>query len=104
MSKTEIKKIVKKYAQKLKKEKYPLSAIYLYGSWATGKANKFSDIDVAVISERLKRNWNYNEEILWQYTLEIDDRIEPIGLTKKDFENKNDPLIQQIKKTGIKIV
>lgn len=33
----------------------------------------------------------------------IDDRIEPIGFTVKDFQNNIDPMVHEIKKTGIRI-
>jgi len=104
MSKTEAEKIVKKYTTKLKAKKYPISAVYLFGSYATGKANKWSDIDVAIISDKLKKDWNKNEDALWKYTIGVDSRIEPIGFTVKDFENINDPMVYEIRKTGIKIV
>ena len=55
MPEIKAKKIVKEYAEKLKEENYPFSAIYLFGSYAKGEAHKWSDIDVAVISEKLKR-------------------------------------------------
>jgi len=51
------KKIIKQYASLLKQKKYPFSAIYLFGFCAKDKANKWSDIDVGVISSKLKRNW-----------------------------------------------
>lgn len=104
MSKNNVKKIVKKYANKLKAEKYSFLAVYLFGSHAIGKATKNSDIDVAVVSDNLKRNWNQNEEKLWQYTMNVDSRIEPVGFTKKDFAQAYDPLILEIKKTGIKVM
>lgn len=104
MSKNNVKKIVKKYANKLKAENYPFSAVYLFGSYRQGKATKNSDIDVAVVSDFLKRNWNVNEEKLWKYTMDVDSRIEPVGFTKKDFAQDYDPLISEIKKTGIKVM
>ncbi|MBU4338036.1 nucleotidyltransferase domain-containing protein [Patescibacteria group bacterium] len=103
MSKLKVKKIVKKYAVKLKAKKYPFSAVYLFGSYAKGKPNQWSDIDVAIISDRMKKNWNKNEDILWKYTMDVDSRIEPIGFTVKDFQDNNDPMVYEIKKTGIKI-
>ncbi len=104
MSKVEAKKIAKKYAEKLKKENYPFSAIYLFGSCVKGKPHKWSDIDVAVVSDRLKKNWNKNEDILWKYTIDVDSRIEPIGFTVEDFKNICDPMVSEIKKTGIRVV
>jgi len=104
MSKTQAEKIVKKYATKLKAKRYPFSAVYLFGSYTKGKANRWSDIDVAIISDKLKKNWNKNEDILWKYTIGIDSRIEPIGFTVKDFQDDSNPIVYEIKRTGIKIV
>ena len=103
MSKTKAEKIVKKYVTELKAKKYPFSAVYLFGSYATGKANRWSDIDVAIISDKLKKNWNKNEDALLKYTMRVDSRIEPIGFTVKDFQDNSDPMVCEIKKTGIKI-
>ncbi|MBU4370223.1 nucleotidyltransferase domain-containing protein [Patescibacteria group bacterium] len=103
MSKTQVKNIVKEYADKLKVEGYPFSAIYLFGSYAQGRANKWSDIDVAVISDKLKRNWWKNEVLLSHISLEVDSRIEPHGFTVEDFKKGYDPMVYEIKKTGIKI-
>ena len=104
MSRIKAEKIVKKYAAELKAKKYPFSEIYLFGSYANGKANRWSDIDVAIISDKLKKNWNKNEDILWRYTIGVDSRIEPIGFTVKDFQDDSNPMVYEIKKTGIKIV
>ena len=104
MSKTQAEKIVKRYTAKLKAKKYPFSAVYLFGSYAKGKANRWSDIDVAIISDKLKKDWNKNEDILWKYTVGVDYRIEPIGFTIKDFQDNSNPMVYEIKKTGIKIV
>ena len=103
MSKSEAKKIVKKYAQKLKEVNYPFAAIYLFGSYAKGNAEKWSDIDVAVVSDKLKRNWNKNEELLWKLKSEIDPRIEPYGFTEEDFQNESEIMVDEVKRTGIKI-
>ena len=103
MRKTEAKKIVKKYAEKLKEENYPFSAIYLFGSCAKGKAHKWSDIDVAVISEKLKKNRDKNENLLWHIRRNVNLMIEPYGFTVKDFQNRCDPIANEIKNTGIRI-
>ena len=97
------KKIVKKFALKLKEEKFPFEAIYLFGSLAQDKGHEWSDIDVAVISDRFKKNFHQNENILWHLRKDIDSMIEPIAFTKTDFTNQADPIISEIKKTGIKI-
>lgn len=103
MSKTEIKKVVKRYAGALKKARYPFSALYLFGSHSKGSAHQWSDIDVAVISDSLKKNRDKNRFLLWNLRMGIDTRIEPHGFTVKEFANEADPLAYEIKKTGIRI-
>ncbi|MFH0951288.1 MAG: nucleotidyltransferase domain-containing protein [bacterium] len=103
MSKLEAKKIVKKYSDKLKKADYPFSAVYLFGSYATGGAKKWSDIDVAVVSDRLKKNYDEGKFLLWDLRMDVDTRIEPHGFTEADFKANTNPLIYEIKTTGIKI-
>lgn len=103
MSKIEAKKIVKEYADKLREKNYPFSAIYLFGSYAKGKAHKWSDIDVAVVSDEMKKNIDEGRFLLWHIRREVDSMIEPHGFTVKDFQDKCDPMVSEIKKTGIKI-
>ena len=103
MSRIGAKKVVEKYAEKLKAENYPFSAVYLFGSRAKGEAGKWSDIDVAVVSDKLKRNRDKNRFLLWDLRMDVDTRIEPHGFTVKDFQDVNDPMVYEIKKTGIKI-
>ena len=103
MSKVEAKKIVKKYAEELRKKNYPFSAVYLFGSHAKGSARKWSDIDVAVVSDKLKRNKDKNRFLLWHIRRGVDSMIEPRGFTVKDFQDNSDPMVYEIRKTGIKV-
>lgn len=104
MSRTEARKIVKKYANKLKENKYSFSAIYLFGSFSKDKANKWSDIDVAVISKELDKNWDKARFKLWELREDVDDRIEPHGFSPADFKNYWDPMVHEVKRTGIRII
>lgn len=103
MSKIEAKKIVKKYSKKLKAKNFPFSAVYLFGSYSKRKAHSWSDIDVAVISNKLKRNRDKNIIELWRAREGVDNRIEPHGFTPEDFKINEDPMVYEIKKTGIKV-
>ena len=103
MSKADAKKIVQNYAKRLKEENFPFSTIFLFGSQAEGKGRKWCDIDVAVISDKFEKNWEKNELLLWRTRRDVDSRIEPIGFTVADFKNNYDPMVREIKKTGIKI-
>ena len=104
MSKLEVKKIIRKYAKILQNRKYSFSAIYLFGSHAKGKARKWSDIDVAVVSDKLKRNYDKNRFALWNARLDVDLRIEPHGFTVADFWDNSNPMSYEIRKTGIRVI
>jgi predicted nucleotidyltransferase len=104
MSRAKVKRIIKRYAKNLKAENYPFSAIYVFGSFINGKPHKGSDIDVAVVSDKLKRNIDKNRFLLWKLRRDVDLRIEPHGFTPEDFKDNCDPMVYEIKKTGIRIV
>jgi predicted nucleotidyltransferase len=103
MSKSEVKKIVERYKKALKKADYPFTAVYLFGSYAKGEAREGSDIDIAVLSEKLRKNWNKNEELLWKLGAGVDFRIEPVGFTPEDFKSGIDPIVREVKETGIRV-
>ena len=101
---SEIKKIIKSYVKKLQAQNYPVRAAYLFGSYAKGKANKWSDIDVAIVSNKLKRDYEKNRLMLWKIRRGIDGRIEPHGFTVSEFENNSNPMSDEIRKTGIRVI
>src|SRR6056297_2689226 len=103
MSKAEVKKIIKKYSEKLKSEGFDFEEIYFFGSQADNKAGKWSDIDVAVISDKLKRNREENYLKLWDFRLEVDTRIEPHAFTVSEFKDNLNPMVFEIKKKGEKV-
>lgn len=104
MSNIEVKKIVKQYAHALKNANYPFTPLYLFGSHARGKARPWSDIDVAVVSNKLKKNFDQNRFKLWHIRLDVDTRIEPHGFTIKDFTDDVNPMAYEIRKNGIRVV
>ncbi|MFA5128188.1 MAG: nucleotidyltransferase domain-containing protein [Patescibacteria group bacterium] len=88
----------------MKDNKFPFFAIYLFGSHAKNHASRWSDIDVAVITDRLNRDNDTARFDLRKYRRAVDVRIEPHGFNVKDFAVAADPLVHEIKKTGIRIV
>src|SRR3989338_8308456 len=101
MSKNEAKKIVEKYADKLKESKIPFSDIYLFGSFAKDEARKWSDIDVAIFSKREETDDFIIE--LGHLLREVDIRIEPHIFSEDDIKNISPPFVQEILRTGIKV-
>lgn len=80
-------------------EKLPLKALYLYGSYSKGNYREDSDIDIAVVVERLNDNYFEETPLLWKLRRKISNLIEPVLL----IEDMNNPLYCDIARTGILI-
>lgn len=102
--KKNIKQIVKKYVQSLEELGLSVQAAYLYGSYAQGNPKQHSDIDICIISPQYKRFNDKDRLKLWRARRPVDTRIEPIGYSPEDFEQNWLPLVNTIKKQGIKII
>jgi predicted nucleotidyltransferase len=91
------------YLQELQKERLPIERVFLFGSHAKGKARRWSDIDVCVISPKF-RDRSHAIEYLWQRRsdMDVENGIEPVGFHPKDFIDE-DPLAWEIKTTGIEV-
>ena len=95
-------KKVKMFLFKLRENGVAVDAAYLFGSYAKRGGNKFSDIDVAVISSDFSDD-RFEEGIkLARLAGQIDSRIEPIPFTPGSFV-EDDPLVWEIKMEGIPI-
>jgi len=98
----DIKKIVRHFLEEVRK-KYSIVGAYLYGSFAKGTSNKWSDIDVAIISPDFTDDLFEERLNLMKLAASIDDRIEAKPF-KKDFFDPNDPLVDEIQKSGIQLL
>lgn len=79
MDKTEIIEKVKKYAQEVLKY-FQVNKIILFGSYAYGKPHEYSDIDVAVVVNKMSDDILATEAFLFSLVDKVDIRIEPILL------------------------
>ena len=82
----------------------PVSAAYLYGSYAKGNAKPFSDIDICVISPSLGKDMIDEMVKLRQISRKIDDRIEALPFGTEDINNPYDPLAAEIRRFGQLII
>ena len=92
---------INKFIEEIKKQ-YNVTAIILFGSYAKGTANEDSDIDIAVISDDFDDIYDCMA-VLMGMTWEIDARIEPHPIKKKDFDEVSDYFIKEVIDTGIKV-
>ena len=96
--------LILKYIDVLKKNKINPAEVYIYGSYAKGTANKWSDIDIAVVMKKFTAGLdNYDFDILLtRLRRNISLDIEPHSLLQKDFDETYPPALE-ILKTGKKI-
>ncbi len=98
---TDIEHSVKRFLAALKQRK-KINMAYVYGSQAKGKAKEWSDIDVAIVSSDFSADFFEERLALMRLASQIDDRIEPWPFTPETFIS-NDPLVNEIKRTGVRV-
>ena len=97
----EIIEIIEKYLAEISKH-YKIDSAILFGSHAKGAAHEDSDIDIAIISEDIKNE--YDETLnLMRFRRKIDLRIEPHPIQTEDYRNRATPFIDEIINTGIPV-
>lgn len=94
-----IEKNVKEYIMVLKKDKLPIKKVVVFGSQVKKTARIGSDIDVCIISPKFKDSFDALHYLLMK-SYEVNGIIEPHPYHPNDFVNE-DPLVWEIKKTGI---
>lgn len=73
-------------------------AVYLYGSQARGTATKYSDIDIAIVVDRLPPDYLDIVTELWRQTNPISLEIEPVLLSATEDRSG---FLRTVRKTGI---
>jgi uncharacterized protein len=101
-SQTDLNSIINNFIAIVSKE-FPLKTAYLFGSYATGKAGKYSDIDLAIVSDKFEGDRFDDRNKLNKYILKTSIDIEVHPFTPKEFTN-DDPFVKEIIETGIKVI
>ena len=83
------------------KDKYKVDHIYIYGSYAEGTYNEWSDIDLAVVVD--DDTSSYSREI-FSMAKDYDTRFDALGFKIKDFELSLLPVIPEIKRNSIRVL
>lgn len=105
MGKKQIQKALKTFSERAKKKFNP-EQIFLFGSYARGKASEYSDVDVIVVSDTFaKIPQEKRLDFLYDLTKGLRPDFHPYGFTKNELE-KASPLtsLSEIKKYGIPLI
>lgn len=92
---------VKKYIHELEHRGFTISDAYVFGSYASGAWNEWSDIDVAIISEQFEGIRFLDKEKLRGIHRKIDLRISPLPFSPESFHQSI--LYAEIVQHGFKI-
>ena len=100
--KIKIIKTIKKFIKETDK-RFSVRRVVLFGSHARGQNKKFSDIDLAVISDAFKNMSHYDRlvalgTIAWQAKT---TEVEALGFTEKEYWKTDDmDILGEIKRKG----
>ncbi len=96
---------VKDYLNRLSQTGFEINFGVIFGSYAKGLANQFSDIDLIVISPGFDKAITREDvKKLWRIAARTDCRIEPIPCGKLQWQNdQSSPILEIARNEGQKI-
>lgn len=94
--------IAKRYIQELRRHKIRVTRAYLYGSYAGGKADRDSDIDIVVVSPQFTGVRFKDSYAISRYCRNIDLRISPLAYRPEHF-TEDDIIPHEAMTHGIRI-
>jgi uncharacterized protein len=105
MDKRDVIKKIKNFIKALKLKNIRIEKVFLFGSYAFGKENENSDIDVAVISPDFGKSYLQETRLLMEIGNNIDLMIfpAPYSLEEYNMAKEGSFLFQEIIKKGIPI-
>ena len=99
----EVKKLIRQYINKLEDNNIHIIQAILFGSYARGTQQEWSDIDLALISDVFEGSRILDRSKIRRITLSVSSSLEPIPFRPEDF-NQSDPFVKEILEQGIKIL
>lgn len=105
MVNAEILKAVQGYIRALKDRGIDVRYVVVFGSQVVGQPDRWSDIDVVVVSPRYDTGIRFEDaSLLWQVAAETDARIEPIPCGEKQWvEDDSSAVIEIARREGERI-
>ena len=83
-----------------------LKGVYLYGSYARGDFEQWSDLDVLVILDTFERSpleLKRTSQLVAELSLEYLITISPVFLREQEWKTGNKPLLRNIRAEGVAI-
>jgi predicted nucleotidyltransferase len=81
------KRILDEFAAAIRK-RFPEARVWAFGSRTTGRATRYSDLDVCVVVDRLDdATAEQISRIAWEVGFEHDRLVSPIPFSRREFES-----------------
>lgn len=91
------------FVNELKKNHIHIQQAFLFGSYAYGDFDTWSDIDIALVSDDFSGIRFQDRDAIRKIKLSVSSNLEPLPYRPEDF-NEADPFIKKILETGIRVV
>lgn len=92
---TEIKNKLLKYIKELEANNIPITQAVLYGSYAKGTFNEWSDIDIALVSNAFEGKRFWDKQKIRKIKAKVDYSISPLPFRPEDFD-ESDLFVKEI--------
>ncbi|MBX3044391.1 MAG: nucleotidyltransferase domain-containing protein [Candidatus Kapabacteria bacterium] len=101
MAQEEIIEKLKIYRNELLKH-INLKKMYLFGSYSNNLQTPYSDIDVALIVDKIQGDYLNYHTLIWKLGGDLDSRIEPVVFEEDQPDYSG--FFETIKRTGVEII
>ena len=98
-----IEKTIRSYLEQLERIGIHVQQAILFGSYASGKYEEWSDIDLAIVSKDFVGNRFEDRNKIRKITLQVNSDISPMPYRPEDFNDSN-YFVKEILETGIRII
>jgi len=98
-----VKNTIEKFIDALKENNIRIEQAILFGSYARGTNTKWSDIDLAIVSDIFVGNRFDDRKRIRPIYLSISSDLEVLPYRPEDF-TADDPFVKEILETGIPVI
>jgi len=99
----QIQNIIEKYITALEEKHIHVQRAILFGSHAQGRANEWSDIDIALVSDAFGGDRFDDRNKIRRITLSVSSDLSPLPFRPEDFIPEN-PFVKEILQKGVTVV
>lgn len=96
-------RIIERYITALQQNNVPISQAVLFGSYAQGNYQEWSDIDIALVSNIFEGKRFDDRGKIRRINLSVSSDLEILPYRPEDF-TPDDPFVKNIMETGVRIV